>query len=179
MIKLAILRFIALSALNALAGLLNYPLAPIAVLFQKDGWLPRRLWWLQTPDYSLDGDEGWKEKHPGMPTYLKRVLWLYRNSMYGFSISVLGAPVKEGFIYRSWGDEQTGNRPLHNGWVFRRVDNWDGPVVWQLYWVQTWNSTMCIRVNLGWKLWKNPKAGDRPQLVLSANPCMGYSIKRG
>ena len=170
----SLLTYLLRCIVNFLAGLLNYPLAPIAVLFQKDGWLPSWLWWMQTPDNSLDGDEGWKEKHPGLPTYLKRVLWLYRNSMYGFSIDVLGGDVKPSFIYRAWGDDLTGNRPLHNGWVFRRADNPDYTTYWQFYWVQAWNETMCVRVNLGWKLWSNPRAGDTPQLVLSVNPFMGY-----
>lgn len=66
----------------------------------KDGKLPKWLKWFDTPDNSLDGDSGWKEKHSlwvkvlpeWTQTYVARVFWLYRNPLYGFSISVLGAP---------------------------------------------------------------------------------------
>ena len=40
-------------------------------------WLPRWLWWFQTPDNDLDGDEPWKTKHVQWlrnGSYLKRVL---------------------------------------------------------------------------------------------------------
>ena len=38
--------------------------APVIVLFASPmGWLPNWLWWFQTPDNSLDGDEGWKKEH--------------------------------------------------------------------------------------------------------------------
>lgn len=124
----AVILWLALSIINALAGLLNYPLAPIAVLFQKDGWLPSWLWWMQTPDNSLDGDAGWKEKYlclnrrgdrlDPLRTWLKRTLWLYRNSMYGLSIYVLGATVLPGYRYEVQGDECIGNRPLVEGAVF-------------------------------------------------------------
>lgn len=181
----SVIWFLALSIVNALAGLLNYPLAPIAVLFQKDGWLPKWLWWMQTPDNSLDGDDGWKEKHVWLNpqcrpedwllTYIKRVLWLYRNSMYGLSIYVLGGHVQPRYQYEVEGDERTGNRPLVEGTVFRKVTNPDGSVYWQWYHVKAWNATMCIRINLGWKLWSVKKGDIAPQLVLSANPFMGYS----
>lgn len=29
----------------------------------KEGWLPRWLWWFQTPDNSLNGDQGWQTQH--------------------------------------------------------------------------------------------------------------------
>ena len=39
-------------------------LAPVLPLFaNSDGWLPKWLWWFQTPDNSLDGDQGWITEH--------------------------------------------------------------------------------------------------------------------
>jgi len=47
--------------LNQVTNLISYPLAPIVVLFaSKEGWLPKWLWWFQTPDNPVDGDRDWK-----------------------------------------------------------------------------------------------------------------------
>lgn len=55
----------------------------------SDGWLPRWLWWFQTPDNSIDGDNSFNKPslHPyitKMPRYIRRVLWLIRNPSYVF-----------------------------------------------------------------------------------------------
>jgi len=49
------------------------------------------LYWFDTPDNSLFGDDNWKKKYP-IPTYISIVLWLYRNSLYGFKWEVLSLP---------------------------------------------------------------------------------------
>ena len=59
------------------------------------GWrLPKWLSWFDTPDNPLTGDERWKSKH-WPPTHWSMVLWLYRNSLYGFKWTVLGAPMPD------------------------------------------------------------------------------------
>jgi hypothetical protein len=167
------------------ADFLNLFLAPAAALFASEsGWLPRWLWWFQTPDNSLDGDEGWKAEHrPFMiedskvKRWWNRTRWMHRNSMYGFAIGVLGYTVQEGDIYSAEGSESVGNRPLHNGLVKRKFVTKDGEEYWQCYYVKAWSKTKCIRINLGWKLWGNPQPGKQCAFVFSVNPFMGYSQK--
>jgi hypothetical protein len=175
------LLFVPVSLFAAVFGRL---LNPFVVLFANDaGWLPGWLAWFQTPDNSLDGDEGWKTGHRlwrndadvqsnRFKRYINRCLWLNRNSTMGLSISVMGSKtlgldaIKS---YWSTGDELTGNRPLHNGCVFRVLDGY-----WCFYWVRSWNSRYCIRVLLGWKIWCPPMAG-KLQYTLNINPFMGYA----
>ena len=98
-----ILRYVLSVLASLLADFLNLFLAPIVVLFaSKEGWLPNWLWWFQTPDNSLDGDNGWKAQTK--PGYLTRVRWLWRNSMYGFAIGVLGVQVQPGDRIEVQGD---------------------------------------------------------------------------
>ena len=58
-------------------------IAPILPLFAKNGWLPKWLWWFQTPDNSLDGDVLWQITHS--KSYRNQVLWLWRNPSYAFA----------------------------------------------------------------------------------------------
>ena len=65
--------------------LLNLPLALILPFFtNKEGWLPRWLWWFQTQDNSLHGDEGWKLHCPDWQYHSGMTLWLWRNPCQGF-----------------------------------------------------------------------------------------------
>ena len=163
---------------------MNYFFAPIAVLFaSEDGWLPRWLWWFQTPDTSLDGDGGWKEEHRRFKVedkpwkrWYNRSTWLYRNSMYGFAIDVLGAKTRGSDVLVSFGDKATSNRPIRNG-LIRRFLYRDGKLIYfQWYYVRQWSATRCLRVNIGWKLWGFESGVDKNcQLTFSPNPFMGFS----
>jgi hypothetical protein len=55
--------------------------------------LPLWLSWFDTPDNALTGDEAFEAAHP-MGTYWDMVTWLYRNPLYGFKWTVLGAPME-------------------------------------------------------------------------------------
>lgn len=173
---------------------LNYFLAPIVVLFaSEDGWLPKWLWWFQTPDNPLDGDDGWKTEHrPYMEEktkferWVNRFRWLHRNSLYGFAIDVMGAKLVEGYTIVITGDDKTSNRPLHNGKVYKVVTLPNGTQYFQYYYVRAWKDIFgsktpkflidrCIRINLGWKLWGDMGAGQNKQFVFSPNPLMGWS----
>jgi hypothetical protein len=54
--------------------------------------LPLWLSWFDTPDNGLEGDENFHSSHPG--NYWSEVLWLYRNSLYGFKWTVLSMPIE-------------------------------------------------------------------------------------
>lgn len=171
--------------LGLIGRVLNFPLAPIVVLFaSKDGWLPKYLWWFQTPDNSLDGDDGWKTLHAPYknPTtkfqiWVNRWRWLWRNCLYGFSYSVSGFEVKEGWTYWSTGPEDVGNRPLREGLVKRWFLNGDGRLYFQYYYIKRRNEVHCWRNNLGWKLWNNPATyvGEHKQHVFSPSFTQGWS----
>lgn len=178
------IKWFLLTIISLLADIVNYPLAPFVVLFASDdGWLPRWLWWFQTPDNPLDGDDGWKQFHRPFKNetnkfqrWVNRTRWLYRNSMYGFAIDVLGAKTQPGDELIVEGDPKTSNRPLHNGWVRRTLYRNGKAKYWQFYYVKAWSETRCVRINLGWKLWSF-KQGEAVncQLTHSPNPFMGYS----
>jgi len=177
------LKYVILVLVSLLVSFLNYFLAPVAVLFaSEDGWLPKWLWWFQTPGDSLDGDNGWKEEHRRFKVedkpwkrWYNRTTWLYRNSMYGFAIDILGAKVYNTDTLEIIGDTQVSNRPILNGLVRRTLIRSGRPVYFQWYYVRRWGSSMkCLRINLGWKLWGDFRT-TKPQLTFSPNPFMGIS----
>lgn len=144
--------------------------APVLPLFVgPDGYLPRWLWWFQTPDNPAWGDKAFHENQMAWTQirYLRTVFWLWRNPSYGFDFAVLGARVPEGFAYSCSGNERVSNSPLHEGLVIRRMNQY-----WQLYYVKAWNQTKCLRINLGWKLWGDLTPGQVCPLVVSVNPWM-------
>lgn len=82
-----------------------YLLTPILPLFKVEAFgacdnnsyrqtqprLPVWLSWFDTPDNSLFGDATFQLTHPD--TYLSKVIWLYRNSLYGFKWGVIAATI--------------------------------------------------------------------------------------
>jgi hypothetical protein len=78
------------------------------------------------------------------------VAWLVRNNASGFDVSVLRArtngPVKV------IGNPKVSNRPLVEGLVIRTVP--EG--YFQCYYVKAYTKRLCVRVNLGWRLWNEP-----------------------
>lgn len=180
------LRYVSLVLVSILGDLLNYLLAPVVVPFASaDGWLPRWLWWFQTPDNPLDGDGGYQREHRPFlvednrfKRWVNRTRWLYRNSMYGFAIGVLGAKTRPGDRLKIIGSTAVSNRPITNGLVVRKLIRDGKPIYFQWYFVRAWSETRCIRINLGWKLWSF-KEGEaiNCQLTFSPNPLMGYSNK--
>jgi hypothetical protein len=101
-LTLASLRYLVYGSAHWLITIISYILVPFLVLFQKDGWLPNWCWWFQTWDHSLDGDNGWQTEHRPwldvpynqlnkLQLYISRVIWLYRNPVYGFERKVLTA----------------------------------------------------------------------------------------
>jgi hypothetical protein len=157
-------------------------LAPVVVLFAKDdanglGWLPRWLWWFQTPDNPVDGEPFWRDAHPNR--YIRRVGWLWRNAGYGFDWML--SPVLRHFVIFKTGNQAVSNTPLVEGcfWRYARA-RYHGAThdAWQLYIVKAWpfGIKKCVRINLGYKLF-NAASGKVAQLVFSPSPCMGCTIK--
>lgn len=180
------LKWTACAIASFIALALNLVLAPLAVPFARDGRLPRGLSWLQTPDNSLDGDNGWKTEHmtwlnargdrlDALRRYVKRVLWLYRNPMYGFDFAVLGAKCRSGDSAFWHGDPHTGID--HPGTLLILVYRGTPlkPIYFQWYYVRAWGrSNRRLRINLGWKLWGFHGQTETLQCVCSINPFSYY-----
>lgn len=161
--------------------LIAFPLTPLLVLLAtKENKLPSWLAWFDTFDATLDGDEGWingtrpyKEEKSKYQRYVNRCYWLWRNSLYGFSRSVVGykhyklAPKETMKIY---GDlETTNTHQGHSGSVSRKLYVDDKLVAWQYFRVSQWgNSKKCTRLNIGWKLWDGQ--GDVSMICHSYTP---------
>lgn len=152
---------IASLAMNLVAAVANLFLP----LFAKDGWLPKWLWWFQTPDNPLDGDEGFKTKHApfkgdgvkGVKRYINQVTWLYRNAIYGFEWTVLAFEAQPGAkVFVSGDADVTDNSPMHPGAYFKTITNPNGKSAWQFYAVLPKSPTKYMEINLGWKLWSAP-----------------------
>lgn len=176
------MKWLGLILANWVASICNLFLAPFVVMFaDKDGWLPRWLWWFQTPDNPLAAqvDDRWFPEHDTpLKRWINNVSWLYRNSMYGFSEDVLGFTIEPRFAYYCIGDESVGNKPLHEGLVRRYLVS-GGKTYWQWYYVKAWGPKKyrrCIRINMGWKLWGEKAVGVKKSIVCSINPLMGYLI---
>ena len=79
--------------------ILAFIIVPIALLFCKkeDEHLPKWAAWFDDPDYGINGDDGWGNKHfPGKErTYYARLRWLLRNRIGVFSVKFLGVKVKD------------------------------------------------------------------------------------
>lgn len=161
------MKYLLLAPLSIAFTLLAILLSPIlALLVKSDGYLPDWLSWFQTPDNPAIGDKMFQENQMSWTKskYLYALFWLCRNPAYGFDHAI-GARIPEGFTYTSKGDEATTNAPIHNGWVYRKIDN-----AWQFYFVHQWSETKCWKLNFGWKLWGKLEAGQVRQLVCTITP---------
>lgn len=127
----------------------------VALFANRAGWLPKWLWWFQTPDYPIDGDPPFQEHHApfkgevnAFQRWVNRTTWLYRNPNYGFDWTVLAYTSKEEETLEIKGTRPLGGELHHNGWYFARQG-----YAWQLYITHHWNETHTTKINLGWKLW--------------------------
>lgn len=186
----AYLKWFLLLPLNIIMTVLGFVLAPVLPMFADDkGWLPKWLWWFQTPDNSLDGDEGYQKKPGRAPFmgvmggwkgYCNRVAWLWRNPLYGFDWEVLAFKVQEGYKVEGWGTKRFPDGTVAiaggldiDGWYFAKLTNPDGSWCWQLYITQHWNDKKCTKLNFGWKIWMADaiKVGmDHPMCAYTFNP---------
>ena len=139
--------------LNLIVAAMAWILAPILPMLASDaGWLPRWLWWFQTPDAPVDGDDGWrdKSKHPivnKLPRYIRRVLWLYRNPSYGFNWTVLASkplPARWSCKGRLDCDRSLGV----SSWVYINCGKY-----WQLrVYLKYPFINYCAQLNIGWNM---------------------------
>ena len=141
---------------SILVTVLGVLLSPVLPLFASpSGWLPNWLSWFQTPDNSLDGDEGWKTEHwqwryklpTKLCTYVGRFGWLLRNPGQGYGVEVLsgeGAPITGTYT----GNLAVNDSPGVEGQCFIYVQD-----LVQWVWVRKIGSTgKCFYFNFGWNI---------------------------
>lgn len=152
-LSFGILLYLVLLPINLIMAFVACMLAPILPVFaSKEGWLPRCLWWFQTPDASLDGDSGWRNasKHPyvnKLPRYLRQVLWLWRNPSYGFNWTVLATrPLPATWSYL--GNIECDRSLLKTSWVLVRCGIYFHFRIYIKYPL----INRCIQLNMGWNM---------------------------
>ena len=175
--------------LSALAVLLSPLLALLARTAESNPWcsatgprefLPGWLHLFTTHDDGIDAGwfggfyddrapKGWPQRARDgswLARYYLRVLWIVRNSAYGFAHYLLGferVGMYNTLILAQRGvwDSDTTN------WLYRIDTNKQGRTAFQLRAQLYFTTTRYVRVNLGWKLdW----AADRVQLAAHINP---------
>lgn len=148
-------------------------LAPLIALFvRSDGYLPRWLWWFQTPDSRMDGcngDANFCATH--RPCWWTYVLWQWRNPCAGFS-HWLGL-VFDRPVIRQWGAAgEIGRLPVFRpGWHFLWVIDARGRRAFEF--AATWPSLFgrCWNIRIGYKLgnlYRDPT--ERIPIVHRCNP---------
>lgn len=143
------------------------PLLPLFAVQRMGAWdnareqrmgyrLPLWLSWFDTPDNALCGD--WNFIHSNFPcSYMSKVKWLYRNSLYGFKWSVLSAPMDASARVK------TGQQAV--GWKnpgFQRIRMGD---YWQWHLVKV-IGPFIVNLNFGWLL----NDGDAPRALFMFSP---------
>jgi hypothetical protein len=185
------IRFLIYLLAEQLFNIVAMLLAPVLPAFasMQDGWsdnshcraveprLPRWLSWFMTLDNSLWGDAGWQTIHcPAYKSYFGMVKWLWRNHGYGFSWTVLAAPVGDVAGATAEGDL---NIDSNNG-KFGSFKIVLGPY-WQRKWVKRIGGTgYLVSLNVGWLLdtyIKNPATIiDQPKAPFICSPRLRRAI---
>ena len=161
---LGILKYLALMPVHIIATIISYIVVPFAVLLaSEDGWLPKYLWWFQTWDNPLDGDDNWKKNvrlwrnDPDVETnkykrYINRILWLYRNPVYGFEKSILCAKITPQCFRECKGDITIGGIPTRFGWFLLHIKTKEGRNYTEFMLIKKISDKKFFNMILGWKL---------------------------
>lgn len=143
--------------------LLTYLITPILPLFaiRAEGWSGNgKLWqegwrlhpylaWFDTPDNSLDGDSNHLNKYITYPRYLRHLIWLYRNSLYGFKWTVMAMEV-EAEKQEVKGDLKINHKYSRFGTLCIKQPN--GAWQWKHISPIRWLPGKCWVLNFGWLL---------------------------
>lgn len=176
--------------------LLSLIVVPVACLFVRPGAdgknrLPAWAGWWDEYDYGVDGDGGWQgpsHANGHQSEYKWRVLWLWRNRVNTFSKLVQGFPSSDVVSLRYEGDVKTSNRPGCSGFLKIEATLKDGRRRFEYYYVrQWWNTSVCTRIRIGWKLkdvldeylrdgvlGNDPEVREYMQFVFSPSPWMSF-----
>jgi hypothetical protein len=128
--------------------------------------LPKWLAWFDTPDNDLDGDPNWRKAHPA-GGYMDHVLWLYRNSLYGFKWTVLSAPMDR-FKVLFDGDRSINYHTRKFGVLRASMGDY-----WQYKCIRPLIGGWCLMLNFGWLL----DDLDQPRALFMFSPRLVRSDK--
>ncbi|BCG50052.1 hypothetical protein [Ralstonia phage RP13] len=138
----------------------------------KDGNLPKYLYWFQTFDASLD--EGWKSKYDGFnpnpqgfwQLYYARLKWLWRNPCYGFDYYPFGFTFDlTQWTIRKWESNDQRELFIATGQGLFSIIYYGKYGTWKLGW-KAWNY---FDSNTGkWK--ENYSWGDQHKIPLCFSP---------
>lgn len=179
------LKWLCLIPVSLVMAIVGRVLAPVLPFFvQADGYLPRWLWWFQTPDNPCDGDKGHWERWPDTSawgTYKRRVAWFLRNVAYGFDIDVLGQKTIPGDCLDMQGQDGVSDQPRgKSGFWVKRVYRGEKLVCWHAYLIRQWSfwPEKCFRLSMGWKLFSFDGSKEEVhQLTNYCNPFKSFVQK--
>ena len=161
--------------------------APVIALFtreQERGKAEYTWGWIWgTYDNPPQGDEGYVTKRSvflnettGVKGYINRVLWMFRNPLYGVSRR-LAVNYSADYYYVVDGNTSISDKYKIPGSYFIRVYDKKGGnlVAFEYYLVKPWGKTKDLRARFGWKISTDKFAlnGFAP-LVVTCNPFDGY-----
>lgn len=115
-------------------------------------YLPSWLNWFQTPDNTIDGDDGWLTEHwqwrhrlpLAIDTYVGRIGWLWRNPGYGVGCEVMtGNPIEATYT----GNKDVNDSPLSEGYILVKSQD-----LFQLTWCKKIADTKCLYFVFGWNI---------------------------
>lgn len=132
-------------------------LAPILPFFATpEAHLPAWLKWFDTPDNTLDGDDGWKTRHwqwrfklpLWLCVYIGRVGWLWRNQGYGFKWSVLSISPSEPMSVKGNIEARDGDNGVEGWFLIRCKEGFQLRIVKRI----SFCASACFYITLGWDL---------------------------
>ena len=183
------IKWLALALLDWLL-LITVPIAaPIIAAFTSEmphdqppytwGWL-----W-GTYDNPPQGDEGYERNRALFPNtttgfkgYINRVLWMFRNPLYGFAVkaSIPYDPTHRMVVI---GNQDVSDKYEIPGWYWVRLyDAGNKLIGFEFKGVFPYTATRDVRIRIGWKLLTSKFEKYRfAQLVTTFNPFDGYGDK--
>lgn len=161
--------------------------APIIAIFTREkpyGQTEYTWGWLWgTYDNPPQGDEGYVAKRAlfigattGLKGYVNRVMWMYRNPLYGVS-KRFAVPYRTDYFYYVDGDTSISDKyKIPGSYLVKVFDKKGGNMVaFEYYLVKPWSDTKDLRVRIGWKVWTDKFAANGfAPLVVTCNPLDGY-----
>lgn len=179
------LKWFVLAVLDLLLTLTVVVAAPIIALFTREQpyGKPEYTWgWLWgTYDNPPQGDEGYVAKRAlflgattGLKGYVNRVMWMFRNPLYGFS-KIMSIKYSDTYKITTTGNPDISDKYKIPGHMLTLLKDGDKLIGFEYYLVKPWSNTKDLRVRLGWKITtdKFQSKGFAP-LVVTANPLDGY-----
>ena len=182
-----VFRFVLL-ALAKLLLLVTVPVASIVIpLYTREEVpeLDKYTWggWWGTFDNPPQGDRGFvskrapfKDTTTGVKGYINRVVWMFRNPLYGF-MKESSVEYKPSYQLVVKGNPDISDKYGVPGWLLARLYNSSGKLkAFEWYSVTPWSEGRCLRVRMGWKI-KTEKMQERgwARLVVTFNPLDGYN----